>query len=85
MSYSGANNSRSRHQAPPTCIQQPGHPQTPTHPLPRQTLKKSRKRANLLYRIRGRIRGCDPKTLYHTYKSFIRPVIEYPAKIYSEV
>jgi hypothetical protein len=38
MSYSGANNSRSRHQAPPTCIQQPGHPQTPTHPLPRRHL-----------------------------------------------
>ncbi|KAH0814159.1 hypothetical protein GEV33_008632 [Tenebrio molitor] len=34
-------------------------------------------------RIRGRICGCDPKTLYHTYKSFIRPVIEYRAPIYA--
>jgi hypothetical protein len=48
----------------------------------KETLKKSRNRANLLYRIRGRIRGCDSKTLYHTYKSYIRPVIEYRAPIY---
>ncbi|CAH1365580.1 unnamed protein product, partial [Tenebrio molitor] len=68
--------------SPPSPTQQPGHPQTSTHPLPRQTLKKSRNRANLLYRIRGRIRGCDSKTLYHTYKSYIRPVIEYRAPIY---
>ncbi|KAH0818862.1 hypothetical protein GEV33_003929 [Tenebrio molitor] len=33
--------------------------------------------------IRGRIRGCDSKTLYHTYKSYIRPVIEYRAPIYA--
>ncbi|XP_068918450.1 uncharacterized protein [Tenebrio molitor] len=49
----------------------------------KETLKKSRNRANLLYSIRGRIRGCDSKTLYHTYKSYIRPVIEYRAPIYA--
>jgi hypothetical protein len=48
-----------------------------------ETPKKSRNRANLLYRIRGRINGCDSKTLYHTYKSYIRPVIEYRAPIYA--
>jgi hypothetical protein len=35
MSYSGA---RSRHQAPQSPTQQPGHPQTSTHPLPRRHL-----------------------------------------------
>ncbi|KAJ3632631.1 hypothetical protein MTP99_009625 [Tenebrio molitor] len=48
-----------------------------------EILNKARNIANLLYRIRGRIRDCDPKTLYHTYKSFIRLVIVYQAPIYA--
>jgi hypothetical protein len=47
------------------------------------TLKKARNRANLLYKIRGRLRGCAPETLLHTYNSFIRPVFEYRALLYS--
>ncbi|KAJ3665383.1 hypothetical protein Zmor_000880 [Zophobas morio] len=49
------------------------------------TLKKIRNRANLLYLIRGRIRGCNTETLLHTYKSFIRPVIEYRAPLYASL
>jgi hypothetical protein len=75
--------------SPPSPTQQPVHSQThfakncTLNQDVNETLKKSRNRANLLYRIRGRIRGCDPKTLYHTYKTFIRPVIEYRAPIYA--
>jgi hypothetical protein len=46
------------------------------------TLKKARNRANLLYLIRGRFRGCNSATLLHTYNAFIRPVLEYRALIY---
>ena len=49
------------------------------------TLKKVRNRANLLSLIRGRIRGCNPKTLLFTYKSFIRPIIEYRAPLYASL
>jgi hypothetical protein len=97
MSYSGANNSRSRHQAPHLLLNNQGilklqhirylgvtfSKNCTFNQDVKETLKKSRHRANLLYRIRGRIRGCDPKTLYHTYKTFIRPVIKYRAPIYA--
>jgi hypothetical protein len=97
MSYSEANNSRSRHQAPHFLLNNQAIPKLQhirylgvtfsknctLNQDVKETLKKSRNRANLLYRIRGRIRGCDPKTLYHTYKTFIRPVIEYRAPIYA--
>jgi hypothetical protein len=97
MFYSGANNSRSRHQAPHLLLNNQAIPKLQhisylgvtfsknctLNQDVKETLKKSRNRTNLLYRIRGRIRGCDPKTLYHTYKSFIRPVIEYRAPIYA--
>ncbi|CAH1384442.1 unnamed protein product, partial [Tenebrio molitor] len=46
------------------------------------TLKKALNRANLLYLIRGRFRGCNSATLLHTYNAFIRPVLEYRALIY---
>ncbi|KAH0809408.1 hypothetical protein GEV33_013383 [Tenebrio molitor] len=36
-------------------------------------------------KVRGHFRGCDPKTLFHTYKSFIRPVTEYRAPIYASL
>jgi hypothetical protein len=97
MSYSGANNSRSRHQAPHLLLNNQAIPKlqhirylgvtfskncTLNQDVKETELKsRFRNRANLLYRIRGRIRGCDPKILYHTYKSFIRPVIEYRAPI----
>lgn len=45
-------------------------------------LGKIRNRSNLLSALRGRIRGCDPKTLQHTYKTFIRPLIDYRAPLY---
>jgi hypothetical protein len=94
MSYSGA---RSRHQAPHLLLNNQVIPKLQhirylgvtfsknctLNQDVKETLKKSRNRANLLYRIRGRIRGCDSKTLYHTYKSYIRPVIEYRAPIYA--
>ncbi|KAK9876130.1 hypothetical protein WA026_011247 [Henosepilachna vigintioctopunctata] len=48
-----------------------------------KTLKKVRNRANLLYALRGRIRGCDPRTLLNTYKAYIRPVITYRCLLYS--
>jgi hypothetical protein len=51
----------------------------------KETLKKTRNRANLLYRVRGRIRGCDPKTLLHTYKTFIRPITEYRSPLYASL
>ena len=49
------------------------------------TLKKFRNRANLLHLIRARIRSCNTKALLHTYKSFIRPVIEYQAPLYASL
>jgi hypothetical protein len=94
MSYSGA---RSRHQAPHLLLNNQAIPKLQhirylgvtfsknctLNQNVKETLKKSRNRANLLYRIRGRIRGCDSKIQYHTYKSYIRPVIEYRAPIYA--
>ncbi|KAJ3641910.1 hypothetical protein Zmor_028380 [Zophobas morio] len=47
------------------------------------TLKKIRNRSNLLYLISGRIRGCNPETIKHTYNSYIRPIIDYRATIYA--
>ena len=47
------------------------------------TLKKIRNRSNLLSLIRGRIHGCNPQTLKHTYNTFIRPIIDYRAPIYA--
>lgn len=46
-------------------------------------LNKLRNRANLIGALRGRVRGCHPLTLQHTYKTFIRPVIDYRAPIYA--
>ncbi|KAJ3645701.1 hypothetical protein Zmor_023341 [Zophobas morio] len=47
------------------------------------SLKKVRNRCNLLYHIRGRIRGCNPETLKFTYNTYIRPIIYYRAPIYA--
>ncbi|KAK9878168.1 hypothetical protein WA026_021184 [Henosepilachna vigintioctopunctata] len=48
-----------------------------------KTLKKVRNRANLLYALKGRIRGCNPYTLLNTYKTFLRPVISYRCLLYA--
>jgi hypothetical protein len=45
-------------------------------------INTSRKRFNLIIMLRGRLCGCNPKTpktLEHTYKTFIRPVLDYHA------
>lgn len=47
------------------------------------TLNKVRQRANLLSALRGSIKGCHPSTLQHTYKTFIRPLIEYRSVLLS--
>ncbi|KAJ3616946.1 hypothetical protein MTP99_018889 [Tenebrio molitor] len=55
-------------------------------PIPKlKTIRYLGKPSNLLYHIRGRIHGCHPKTLNHTYKTFIRPIIDYRAPIYASL
>ncbi|XP_025836649.1 uncharacterized protein LOC112906547 [Agrilus planipennis] len=43
------------------------------------TLDKVRKRANLISLINGTIQSCNTETLLHTYKTFVRPLIDYRA------
>lgn len=50
-----------------------------------RVLATARKRMNLLILVRGRLRGCHPSTLIHTYKTFIRPVFDYAANVLSAV
>lgn len=47
----------------------------------RHVITTARKRFNLLIRLRGKLRGCHPRTLLHTYKTFIRPILDYPSCI----
>jgi hypothetical protein len=56
-----------------------------TAPSTQTSNKPSRNRANLLYHIRGRIHGCHSKPLNHTYKTFIRPIVDYRAPIYASL
>lgn len=55
------------------------------NPLPTisQTIRRARQRLNLIIRLRTSLGGCHPKTLFHTYKTFIRPVLTYPSIILS--
>lgn len=53
---------------------------TPLEPQQTATLKRCFQRAGLVYSLRGKIRGCNTRTLLH-YKAFIRPVMEYFAII----
>ncbi|EFA13629.1 putative RNA-directed DNA polymerase from transposon X-element-like Protein [Tribolium castaneum] len=46
------------------------------------TLRKVRQRAGIISRLRGGLQGCSSETLHHTYKTFIRPVIEFRAVLY---
>lgn len=47
------------------------------------TIDRMRQRASLLSALCGRFGRCHPKTLIHTYKTFIRPIAEYKATLYS--
>lgn len=47
------------------------------------TLNKFRNRSNLLKALTVRLKGCKPDTLLHTYKTFVRPLIDYRAPLYS--
>lgn len=44
-------------------------------------LSSMRRRASLLKMLNGGIKGCKPETLLHTYKTFIRPVLQYRAPL----
>lgn len=47
------------------------------------TIAKIRKRTNILKMINSNYKGCNTETLIHTYKTFIRPLIDYRAPIYA--
>ena len=47
------------------------------------TIDKIRNRSNLLKALKVRLNGCSPETLLHTYKTFVRPVVDYRAPLYS--
>ncbi|XP_049832898.1 uncharacterized protein LOC126273389 [Schistocerca gregaria] len=42
-------------------------------------LNKTRLRQNLIRQVQGRFHGCSDETALHTYKTFIRPILEYAA------
>lgn len=46
-------------------------------------LIKVRKRAKLLSMLTSKLNGCSSKTLLHTYKCFIRPLLDYRAPVYA--
>lgn len=47
------------------------------------SLRKLRNRFNLLRLLRGRLGGCDSRTLHFTYNTFMRPILEYRSVVYS--
>lgn len=49
------------------------------------TLSKIRQRASILKLINCNYKGCNPDTLLHTYKTFIRPLIDYRAPLYASI
>lgn len=49
----------------------------------RRVLDKVQRRSGILSRLRGTLRGCHPRTLIHTYKTYIRPLIEYRFSCFS--
>lgn len=51
------------------------HPPRSFRPL----ILQVRQRARLIGALRGRLDGCRPETLLHTYRTFIRPVFDYRA------
>ncbi|KAG5872933.1 RNA-directed DNA polymerase from mobile element jockey, partial [Gonioctena quinquepunctata] len=48
-----------------------------------KTLIKVRQRASILRSLGGHFGRCHPETLLHTYKTFIRPLLDYKANIYA--
>ena len=44
---------------------------------------RCKKRLNLLKTIRGKNWGASPETLLYTYKSYVRPIIEYGAILFA--
>lgn len=51
----------------------------------RRCLDLVQQRSGILSRLLGGLRGCHPRTLIHTYKTFIRPVIDYRFTIFSSL
>ncbi|KAG5862431.1 hypothetical protein JTB14_009993 [Gonioctena quinquepunctata] len=48
-----------------------------------KTLMKVRQRASILRSLGGHFGRCHPEILLHTYKTFIRPILDYKANIYA--
>ena len=46
-------------------------------------ITRSKKRLNLLKAIRGQEWGASPDTILYTYRTYIRPLIEYGSNLYS--
>ena len=46
-------------------------------------VKRSKKRLNLLKALRGKSWGANPDTLLYTYKSYIRPILEYESLLFA--
>lgn len=47
--------------------------------------QKMRKRVRLIAAIRGKLRGCSQHTLLHTYKTYVRPIMDYRAPLLSDI
>ncbi|XP_072398336.1 uncharacterized protein [Diabrotica undecimpunctata] len=50
-----------------------------------ETLDSMRQRFNLLKVLSGKLGGTSSKTLLHTYKTFVRPIVEYKACIHTSL
>ena len=46
-------------------------------------IKRSRKKLNLLKALRGRTWGANPETILHSYRSYIRPLLEYSCILFA--
>ena len=46
-------------------------------------VKRSKKKLNLLKALRGRTWGANPETLLHSYRSYIRPLLEYSCILFA--
>ena len=46
-------------------------------------LKSSKKKLNLLKALRGRSWGASPETILHSYRSYIRPLLEYSCILFA--
>ncbi|KAG5863106.1 hypothetical protein JTB14_014926 [Gonioctena quinquepunctata] len=48
-----------------------------------KTLTRVRQRASILRSLGGHFGRCHPQTLLHTYKTFVRPLLDYKAIVYA--